>query len=140
MNWLILVFFASVLALAYAGLNFFSVKRLDEGTAVMKDIASSIRLGAVTFLNYEFRIIAVVAVAVALLMGLVVSWHVAAAFAIGAVMSSLAAVVGMRIATYANVRVIQQGLPKNWVRPSRSPLKAVPSWVFVSAALPCSAW
>ena len=105
MNWLILVFFASVLALAYAGLNFFSVKRLDEGTAVMKDIASSIRLGAVTFLNYEFRIIAVVAVAVALLMGLVVSWHVAAAFAIGAVMSSLAAVVGMRIATYANVRV-----------------------------------
>jgi K(+)-stimulated pyrophosphate-energized sodium pump len=99
------VFFASVLALAYAGLNFFSVKRLDEGTAVMKDIASSIRLGAVTFLNYEFRIIAVVAVAVALLMGLVVSWHVAAAFAIGAVMSSLAAVVGMRIATYANVRV-----------------------------------
>lgn len=105
MNWLILVFFASVLALAYAGLNFFSVKRLDEGTAVMKDIASSIRLGAVTFLNYEFRIIAVVAVAVALLMGLVVSWHVAASFAIGAVMSSLAAVVGMRIATYANVRV-----------------------------------
>jgi K(+)-stimulated pyrophosphate-energized sodium pump len=105
LNWLILVFFASVLALAYAGLNFFSVKRLDEGTAVMKDIASSIRLGAVTFLNYEFRIIAVVAVAVALLMGLVVSWHVAAAFAIGAVMSSLAAVVGMRIATYANVRV-----------------------------------
>lgn len=71
----------------------------------MKGIASRIRMGAVTFLNYEFRIIAVIGVAVALLMGLVVGWYVAVAFLIGAAMSSLAAVVGMRIATYANVRV-----------------------------------
>ncbi|MCK9526068.1 MAG: sodium-translocating pyrophosphatase [Limnochordia bacterium] len=105
MNWLLLVFFASVLALAYAGLNFFSVKRLDEGTPLMKDIASKIRLGAVTFLNYEFRVIAIVGIIVAVLMGLVVGWYVAVAFMIGATMSSLAAVVGMRVATYANVRV-----------------------------------
>ncbi|MDI9418560.1 MAG: sodium-translocating pyrophosphatase [Bacillota bacterium] len=105
MNWLILVFFASALALAYAALNFYSVKRLDEGTDLMKSIASRIRMGAITFLNYEFRIIAIVAIVVAVLMGLVVGWYVAVAFAIGAFMSSLAAVVGMRIATYANVRV-----------------------------------
>ena len=36
---------------------------------------------------------------------LVVGWYVAAALLIGAIMSSLAALVGMRIATYANVRV-----------------------------------
>ena len=71
----------------------------------MKSIASRIRMGAITFLNYEFRIIAIVAIVVAVLMGLVVGWYVAVAFAIGAFMSSLAAVVGMRIATYANVRV-----------------------------------
>lgn len=105
MHWLILVFFASVLAIAYAALNFFSVKKIDEGTDLMKGIASRIRMGAVTFLNYEFRIIAVIGVAVALLMGLIVGWYVAVAFLIGAAMSSLAAVVGMRIATYANVRV-----------------------------------
>ena len=79
--------------------------KIDEGTDLMKGIASRIRMGAVTFLNYEFRIIAVIGVAVALLMGLVVGWYVAVAFLIGAAMSSLAAVVGMRIATYANVRV-----------------------------------
>ena len=105
MNWLVLVFFASVLALAYAGFNFFSVRKLDEGTQQMKEIAARIRLGAVTFLNYEFRIIASIALVVAVLMGVVVGWYVGVAFVIGAVMSSLAAVVGMRIATYANVRV-----------------------------------
>lgn len=105
MNWLILVFFASILALAYAVLNFYSVKKVDEGSPLMKEIASRIRMGAITFLNYEFRIIAIIALVVALLMGLVVGWYVGVAFVIGAVMSSLAALVGMRIATYANVRV-----------------------------------
>lgn len=105
MNGLVLVFFASVLAIAYAGLNFYAVKKLDEGTRQMQEIAARIRMGAVTFLNYEFRIIAVIAVIVAVVMGVVVGWYVGAAFLIGATMSSLAAVVGMRIATYANVRV-----------------------------------
>ncbi|NLM41008.1 MAG: sodium-translocating pyrophosphatase [Firmicutes bacterium] len=105
MDWLVLVFAASVLAIAYAALNFFSVKRLDEGTRVMQDIAARIRTGAVTFLNYEFRIIAMIALVVAVVMGVALGWYVGAAFLIGATMSSLAALVGMRIATYANVRV-----------------------------------
>jgi K(+)-stimulated pyrophosphate-energized sodium pump len=100
-----LVFIASVLALVYAGLNFYSVKKVDEGTDLMKEIAARIRMGAVTFLNYEFRIIAMIALVVAVLMGILVGWYVGVAFLIGATMSSLAAVVGMRIATYANVRV-----------------------------------
>lgn len=105
MNWLVLVFFVSVLALAYAALNFYSVKKVDEGTRQMREIAASIREGAITFLNYEFRIIAMIALLVAVLMGVVVGWYVGVAFLIGATMSSLAAFVGMRIATYANVRV-----------------------------------
>ncbi|NLY11039.1 MAG: sodium-translocating pyrophosphatase [Firmicutes bacterium] len=105
MRWLVLIFFASVLALSYAGINFYSVKKIDEGTHAMKDIASRIRTGAVTFLKYEFRIIVIITLVVALLMGVVVGWYVGVAFMIGAIMSSLAAVVGMRIATYANVRV-----------------------------------
>ena len=105
MNWLFVVFFVSVLALAYAALNFSSVKKLDEGTPVMRDIASRIRMGSVTFLNYEFRLIFIAGIAIAVLLFLVVGWYVAVAFLLGAVMSSLPALVGMRIATYANVRV-----------------------------------
>ncbi|NMB21572.1 MAG: sodium-translocating pyrophosphatase [Firmicutes bacterium] len=105
MSWLVLVFVVSVLALLYGGRNFYSVKKIDEGTQLMKDISSQIRLGAITFLQYEFRMIAFIGVIVALLMGVAVGWYVGAAFVIGATMSSLAAVVGMQIATYANVRV-----------------------------------
>ncbi|MFY9360994.1 MAG: sodium-translocating pyrophosphatase [Limnochordia bacterium] len=105
MNWLVLVFFASVLALAYAAKNFYAVKKLDEGTRVMRNIAASIRTGATAFLNYEFRVISLIVVVVAVVMGVLVGWYVGAAFLIGATMSSLAALVGMRIATYANVRV-----------------------------------
>src|SRR5690554_5584502 len=105
LSWIVLVFFASILALAYARLNFCSVKKVDEGTPLMKKIASHIRLGALTFLNFEFRIISLAAVAIAVLLFLVVGWYVAAAFLIGVLMSSLPALIGMRIATYANVRV-----------------------------------
>ncbi len=105
LSWIVLVFFACILALAYARLNFCSVKKVDEGTPLMKKIASHIRLGALTFLNFEFRIISLAAVAIAVLLFLVVGWYVAAAFLIGALMSSLPALIGMRIATYANVRV-----------------------------------
>ena len=105
MSWLVVVFLVSVLALLYAGFNFYSVKKMDEGTQLMKNIASQIRLGAITFLQYEFRMIAIIGIIVALLMGVAVGWYVGAAFVIGATMSSLAAVVGMKIATYANVRV-----------------------------------
>ncbi len=37
---------AAFLALGYAFINFFSVKKLDEGTDRMKEISSAIRIGA----------------------------------------------------------------------------------------------
>ena len=105
MNWLVLVFFASVLALAYAAWNFFSVNMLDEGSPLLQDMASRIRMCAVTFLHYEFRIFVIGGLAGAAVLFLVVGCYVASALLFGAIMSSLAALVGMRIASYANVRV-----------------------------------
>ena len=46
---LILVLFASVLSLAYAVFNFFDVKKMDEDTEQMSEIASAIRVGANQF-------------------------------------------------------------------------------------------
>ncbi len=105
MSLLALVILAALLALGYAALNFTSVKKLSEGTPLMQEIAAKIRSGASTFLNYEFRILLVVGAVIVVLLCVVVTWTGAAAFAIGALMSSLAGIVGMRIATYANVRV-----------------------------------
>jgi len=100
-----LVIVAALGGLAYAAFNFFSVKKLEEGTERMQEIASAIRVGANAFITYEYKIVAIVAVVVAILLALVISWSAAVAFVIGAVMSGSAGWVGMKIATFANVRV-----------------------------------
>lgn len=101
----IIVMFAVVLALAYAAINFFLVKRLKEGNARMQEIAAAIREGANAFLLYEYRIVAIIAAAVAVLLALFIAWEAGVAFLLGALMSSAAGYVGMKIATYSNVRV-----------------------------------
>lgn len=101
----IIVMFAVVLALAYAAINFVLVKRLKEGNARMQEIAAAIREGANAFLLYEYRIVAIIAAAVAALLALFIAWEAGVAFLLGALMSSAAGYVGMKIATYSNVRV-----------------------------------
>lgn len=111
---LIIVVFAVVLALSYAAFSFFKVKKLDEGTDRMKEIASAIRIGANAFINYELKIIIIVALAIAALLAVFISWQAGVAFIIGATMSECAGFIGMKIATYANVRVTNKArLTKN---------------------------
>ncbi len=100
-----LVIVASLAALSYAAFSFYAVKKMKEGTERMQEIAAAIRLGANTFLMYEYRIIIIVVACVALVLGVLISWQSACAFVIGALMSALAGLVGMKVATYANVRV-----------------------------------
>lgn len=102
---LIIVACAVILAIAYAIFNFFSVKKLKEGTERMQEIASAIRIGANAFIAYEYKLVAIIGSVIAVILGVVISWQAAIAFVIGAVMSALAGFIGMKIATYANVRV-----------------------------------
>ena len=107
MNQLImlLVLFAALFALAYAALNFVLVRKLKEGNERMQEIAAAIREGANAFIRYEYKIVAIIGVCIAAVLGIVISWETMLAFLLGALMSSLAGLVGMKIATYANVRV-----------------------------------
>lgn len=109
---LILVIVAALLALGYATFNFIGVKKLDEGTDRMKEIAAAIRVGANAFITYEYKIIAVVVVIIAIAFAAIFtvqygefSWEPSVCFMIGVIMSASAGWVGMKIATYANVRV-----------------------------------
>ena len=100
-----LVIVAALAGLTYAAFNFFSVKKLPEGNERMQEIAGEIRLGANTFINYEYRVVAVVAAIIVVVLAALISWSSAVAFLVGAVMSACAGYIGMKIATYANVRV-----------------------------------
>lgn len=102
---LIIVGAAVILACAYAAFNYFSVKRLKEGTERMQEIAGAIRIGANAFIRYEYKIVAIIGAVVAVVLGLIINWQTAVAFVLGAVLSASAGFVGMKIATYANVRV-----------------------------------
>jgi K(+)-stimulated pyrophosphate-energized sodium pump len=99
------VIVAVVGALSFAAINFYGVKRLDTGTPLMQEIAGAIQEGADAFIRHEYRIILGIALAIAVLLGVVVSWYTGAAFVLGAFMSASAGWIGMRIATLANVRV-----------------------------------
>ncbi len=105
-----LVIVAALAGLAYAAFNFFSVKKLPEGNERMQEIAGEIRLGANTFINYEYRVVAVVAAIIVVVLAALISWSAAVSFLTGAIMSACAGYIGMKIATYANVRVTNKAL------------------------------
>ena len=96
---------AVLITLVFAAINFKKVKKMRGGTDLMEEIALSIREGANTFLLHELKAMYKIAILVAVLLGVVVNWYVGVAFVIGALMSGTAGFVGMKVATYANVRV-----------------------------------
>ena len=97
------------------------VRNQDPGNKRMQEISTSIKQGALAFLNAEYRllfifvIIASIALFAISLMVASTSWMIVPAFIIGAVFSALAGNIGMRIATEANARTAEAAktsLPK----------------------------
>ena len=98
------VIIVSVCALAFVGYNFFRLKKMEEGNDEMKEIAEIIRRGARTFMREEYKRIVPAILIVAVLISLFIEKTCGLTFILGASMSSLACIIGMRSATYANVR------------------------------------
>lgn len=105
MYWLIAVLAVAILGLAYAVFNFVKVRILSEGTDEMSEIAAAIRTGANTFLVNEYRVLFTVVVVLAVVFWFFLSQSSAIAFLIGVAMSGAAGLIGMKMSTYANVRV-----------------------------------
>ena len=102
---------AGVLALVYAFWRTAWVNRQDPGDEVMQDIAARIREGAMAFLRREYSVLAWFVLGVAALLA-AANWNggvgrspiIALAFVAGALASGVAGLIGMRVATAANVR------------------------------------
>ncbi len=94
----------AVIALLVVCMNYRYIKKLPEGTAEMSELAGTIRSGANTFLKTEFKMIAIVVVIVAAIFSLFIQTFSGLTFLLGACMSSAACLIGMKGATYANVR------------------------------------
>lgn len=96
-----------VLGLAIAAFFYFRVLGLGKGTETMERIAGYIREGAMAFLFRQYKVLAVYGVVVAILIGYGLGGIAAGAFILGAFLSLLAGYVGMKAATYANVKTTQ---------------------------------
>ena len=102
MNYLIPVI--GILALLVAAGLAVWVKKQDEGTDRMKEIAAAIHEGAQAFLMSEYKILVIFIVVLFAAIGFGISWATAICFVIGAVFSTIAGYCGMQVATRAKVR------------------------------------
>ena len=130
MNNLLVAAGAGVIALLFAAWTARRVLAEDEGTDMMKTIASAIQEGAAAFLRREYTFLSVFVVIVAIALAVFVDYdaldrfgeqrgeftdlpRTAAAYILGAISSALAGYIGMYIAVRANVRTAakaRQGL------------------------------
>jgi K(+)-stimulated pyrophosphate-energized sodium pump len=101
---------ASVIALFFAWLFYHQMRKQDEGTPTMKEIAQYVREGAMAYLKQQYKVVGIVFVILAILFSILAfgfgvqnKW-VPFAFLTGGFFSALAGYVGMRTATYASAR------------------------------------
>jgi K(+)-stimulated pyrophosphate-energized sodium pump len=96
-----------VVGLAIAGFFYFRVLGLGKGNETMERIAGYIREGSMAFLFRQYKVLAVYGVIVAILIGMKLGGLAAGSFVLGAFLSLLAGFIGMKAATYANVKTTQ---------------------------------
>lgn len=99
----------SLIALAYAWFLFVSIKKTDEGSDQMKEIAQAIRTGARAYLGRQYKGVGIFfgilfAILIILSFAGLVPAPVPVAFLTGGLFSGLAGFIGMTTATMANVR------------------------------------
>jgi K(+)-stimulated pyrophosphate-energized sodium pump len=100
---------ASVLALGFAYFFYRSMLSKDEGTELMKTIASHVRKGAMAYLKQQYKVVTIVFVVLAAVFAIMAYFNlqngiVWFAFLTGGFFSGLAGFFGMKTATYASAR------------------------------------
>lgn len=102
--WLFIVLAVCVLGMGYVFINYFKIKHMEEGTEKMIKMSAIIREGANVFIKKEFVTIALVIAILTVLFSLFIEKLSGVTYLFGAVMSSCVCILGMKSATYANVR------------------------------------
>lgn len=106
--WLVPI--ASLVALAMAGYFFRQMRKEDEGTPRMIEIAEFVRKGAMAYLRQQYKVVTIVFIVLAVVFAFMAyvlkvqnPW-VPFAFLTGGFFSGLAGFFGMKTATYASAR------------------------------------
>lgn len=103
-----MIWAAVAVAIGYGIWLILEVLRKDGGDEKMQEIASAIQVGAAAYLKRQYKVVALVAGVLALLIYLVLGQITALGFLVGAFFSALAGFIGMNVSVRANVRVAQE--------------------------------
>ncbi|RQD70279.1 MAG: sodium-translocating pyrophosphatase [Tindallia sp. MSAO_Bac2] len=95
---------AGIIALIFAFMLAQKIDKVEVGTDRMKEIASYIHEGAMTFLQREYKTLVIFVIVLAVVLAVGINVLTAICFLIGALFSGLAGFFGMQVATKANVR------------------------------------
>lgn len=105
----LLILGAAVIAIVYGLVYINVILKLPEGNEKMKSIAGAIQEGARAYLNRQYRTVAIAAIILFLIIGVIpaLGWMTAVAFLIGAFLSAVAGYIGMNISVRANIRTTE---------------------------------
>ncbi|MDD1673860.1 MAG: sodium-translocating pyrophosphatase [Methanomicrobiales archaeon] len=104
MDLFILAPICALIGLVFAAYSFWVMKKEDPGSELMEKIAGLIRLGAMVYLKRQYTAVGIFVIAMTVVLAVVINPLTAACYIVGATLSALSGVIGMRSATYANVR------------------------------------
>tara|TARA_Y100001970_G_scaffold182226_1_gene221726 strand:- start:9705 stop:11735 length:2031 start_codon:yes stop_codon:yes gene_type:complete len=114
-----------LLGIIFAAFLSFQITKQDEGNKDVKFIGNAIKEGAMAFISKEYRVLSVVVIIVALIIGLLLDFDIldrqtltessslpkiAISYIVGAIGSAIAGFVGMSIAVRANYRTTVQAM------------------------------
>ena len=102
-----IILVCGALSLVYGGVTVNQLLAASAGSARMQEISGAVREGAQAYLRRQYATIGAVGVVVFIILGLLLTWDVAIAFVVGAVLSGAAGFIGMNVSVRANVRTAQ---------------------------------
>ncbi|MGO9566231.1 MAG: sodium-translocating pyrophosphatase [Desulfomonilaceae bacterium] len=106
MEWVVYVaLICGALGVAYSLLTAGWVFKQDAGNQRMQDISSYVAEGAMAYLARQYKVVAMIAVILVIILCLTLGLMPAVGFIVGLVGSGLAGFLGMTVSTKANVRV-----------------------------------
>jgi K(+)-stimulated pyrophosphate-energized sodium pump len=103
-NTILFALICGVAGVIYGIVTAIWVNKQEAGNAKMQEISAAVKEGAYAFLAREYKTVAIVAVILVILLGIILGPWIAVGFVIGTVGSALAGFIGMWVTVRANVR------------------------------------